>query len=282
MNAPLQLRAAAAPARSRRGASRAGDTSPRTIPGQRWLVPALFMVLLTAVGEMGFTAFREVANVPIRHVSVNGDFRFIDRARIEESMLPHLGTGYFMVNLPQIREELQRLPLVHEVTVRRAWPDRLLVYITEQVPVLRFGQDGYLNPYAEVFRPEAPLPGLDLPLVYGPPGSEKELLSDFDHFTEILDPAGLRIASLVLDGKHACRITLSNGTEVLLGRRDVERKLGLLARLLQTQWATERERMARIDMRYSNGVAVALRGATPAAEPAPAAQASPAAVPAER
>jgi cell division protein FtsQ len=116
------------------------------------LVPGLFVVLLAAVGEMGFTAFREVANVPIRHVSVNGDFRFIDRARIEESMLPHLGTGYFMVDLARIRNELQRLPLVHEVTVRRAWPDRLLVYITEQVPVLRFGEDAYLNPYAEVFR----------------------------------------------------------------------------------------------------------------------------------
>ena len=282
MNAPLHLRSPAAPARARRGASRAGETVARGFPGQRWLVPGLFVVLLAAVGEMGFTAFREVANVPIRHVSVNGDFRFIDRARIEESMLPHLGTGYFMVDLARIRNELQRLPLVHEVTVRRAWPDRLLVYITEQVPVLRFGEDAYLNPYAEVFRPDAQLPGLALPLVYGPPGSEKELLSDFDRFTEILEPTGLRIAALVRDGKHAARITLSNGLEVLLGRRDVERKLGLLSRLLQTTWTSERERMARIDMRYSNGVAVALRGAAPAATPAPAAQATPAAVPAER
>ena len=282
MNAPLHLRAPAAPARARRGASRAGETAARGFPGQRWLVPGLFVVLLAAVGEMGFTAFREVANVPIRHVSVNGDFRFIDRTRIEESMLPHLGTGYFMVDLARIRNELQRLPLVHEVTVRRAWPDRLLVYITEQVPVLRFGEDAYLNPYAEVFRPDAPLPGLALPLVYGPPGSEKELLSDFDRFTEILEPTGLRIAALVRDGKHAARITLSNGLEVLLGRRGVERKLGLLSRLLQAEWASERERMARIDMRYSNGVAVALRGAAPAAAPAPAAQATPAAVPAER
>ena len=103
MNAPLHLRAPAAPARARRGASRAGETAARGFPGQRWLVPGLFVVLLAAVGEMGFTAFREVANVPIRHVSVNGDFRFIDRTRIEESMLPHLGTGYFMVDLAQIR-----------------------------------------------------------------------------------------------------------------------------------------------------------------------------------
>lgn len=271
MNAPLQLRAAAPAPRTRRGASREGERRTLTLPGQRWLVPALFLVLLAAVGEMGFTAFREVANVPIRHVTVNGDFRFIDRGRIEASMLPHLGTGYFMVDLEQIREELHRLPLVHEVTVRRAWPDRLLVYITEQVPVLRFGEDGYLNPYAEVFRPGAPLPGLDLPVVYGPPGSEKKLLRDFDDFTEILDPTGLRIVSMVLDGKHACRMRLSGGLEVLLGRRGIEGKLRLLTKLLQGPWAADRERMARIDMRYSNGVAVAWRDATPASVPAPAA-----------
>lgn len=282
MNAPLQLRAPAPAARARRGASREGERLARTLPGQRWLVPALFIALLAAVGEMGFTAFREVANVPIRHVTVNGDFRFIDRGRIEDSMLPHLGTGYFMVNLDQIRDELHRLPLVHEVTVRRAWPDRLLVYITEQVPVLRFGEDGYLNPYAQVFRPGAPLPGLELPVVHGPPGSEKKLLSDFDRFTEILEPTGLRISSLVLDGKHACRLRLSDGLDVLLGRRDVERKLRLLARLLQGEWAGDRERMARIDMRYSNGVAVAWRGTTPGPVPAPAARATPDAVPAQR
>ncbi len=280
MNAPLQLRAPAVATRSRRGAARAGEKSARGFPGQRWLVPALFAVLLAAVAEMGFTAFGEVTNVPIRQVSVNGDFRFIDRARIEASMLPHLGTGFFMVNLAQIQEELRRLPLVHDVTVRRAWPDRLLVYITEQVPVLRFGTDGYLNPYAEVFRPEAPLPGVEIPMVYGPPGSEAKLLSSFDTFTEILEPTGLRISSLVLDGKHACRMTLSNGIEVLFGRRDVDKKLRLLARLLEQQWADERERVARIDMRYSNGVSVAWRGAVPAAAPAPAA--ATAARPAER
>ena len=53
-----------------------------------------------------------------------------------------------MVDLAGIRDDLKQLPMVHEVTVRRAWPDRLMVFITEQVPVLRLGEDAYLNPYA--------------------------------------------------------------------------------------------------------------------------------------
>lgn len=257
MNAPLQLRATAAPPRG--GATRPGERATGLLAVSRRLVPLLFLVLLLAVLEMFFRALSGVANVPISQVSVNGDFRYLDKARIEQIMLPHLGTGYFMVDLQEIRDELQAQPLVHEVTVRRAWPDRLVVFITEQVPVLRFGADGYLNPYARVFRPGAPLPGVDLPVVDGPPGSEPLLLRSFDSYTEVLEPSGLRIASIALDGKHAWRIGLSNGTEVLLGRRGIERKLQLLVRLLSGEWASSRDRITRIDMRYSNGVAVAWR-----------------------
>lgn len=264
MNAPLQLRQPAAAPRG--GATRPGERATGVLAFSRRLVPLLFLVLLLAVLEMFFRALSGVANVPISKVSVNGDFRFLDKARLEEIMLPHLGTGYFMVDLQRIRDELQAQPLVHEVTVRRAWPDRLVVFITEQVPVLRFGTDGYLNPYAEVFRPEAPLPGVELPVVEGPSGSEQLLLRSFDSYTEVLEPSGLRIASIALDGKHAWRIGLSNGTQVLLGRRGIDRKLQLLVRLLSGEWASSRDRIARIDMRYSNGVAVAWRDGAGAAQ----------------
>lgn len=250
-------------ASARRGATRRG-AQPRAARAA-WLVPALIVALLLAAGEMGVSALREVANVPIKQVTVNGDFRFLDKAEVEEIMLPHLGTGYFMVDLAGIRDDLKRLPMVHEVTVRRAWPDRLMVFITEQVPVLRFGEDAYLNPYAEVFRPAAALPGLELPLVEGPAGSEKLLLERFDAFAELLEPSGLRIARLALDGKHAWRITLGNGSELLLGRREVENKARIVSQLLAGDWAADRDRIERLDMRYSNGVAVAWKGEAPKA-----------------
>lgn len=252
---------------ARRGASRAGD-APRPGWNPRWLVPLLFAVLLAAAIELGLSALREVANVPIKQVSVNGDFRFIDKGEIENLVLPHLGKGYFMVDLEAIRDELQHQPLVHDVTVRRAWPDRLLVFITEEVPVLRFGADAFLNPYAEVFTPAHPLAGLELPVVTGPAGSEAMLLRQFEHFAELLEPLGLGIAALSLDGKHAWRMRLSNGSEVLFGRRDVDAKAELLVNLFGGTLATERERIARVDMRYSNGVALAWNNTKPARVPA--------------
>ena len=243
--------------RRTRGASRQGASAA---PGDwpRRLMPWLFIGLLLMVGDLAWRAFRDVANVPIREVNVNGDFRFIDTTRIEQLITPHLGTGYFLVDLQQIRAELERLPLVYEVTVRRAWPDRLWVFLTEQVPVLKFGEDAYLNPYGEAFTPERALT-VSLPRVDGPAGSEAKLLSTFDRFAGELESTGLQIQRLRLDGKHAWVIELSNGTEVLLGRRDIDDKVRTLVHILNGHLQAQRNQIARIDMRYSNGIAVAYR-----------------------
>lgn len=263
-------RAAPRPRRARRGASPkdAAAAGTRAAWNPRWLVPLLLGLLLLAAAELGLSALRQVANVPISQVSVNGDFRFIDKREIELIVLPHLGKGYFMVDLPAIRDELQQLPLVHDVTVRRAWPDRLMVFITEEVPMLRFGEDAYLNPYAQVFRPSRPLPDLELPMVSGPAGSEGMLLRQFEQFAELLDPLGLQVRTLSLDGKHAWRMSLSNGCEVQIGRREVEVKAQMLAELLGGSLAADRDRIARLDMRYSNGVAVAWQDGKPPRAPA--------------
>jgi len=105
MNAPLQLRNTVGAPRG--GATRPGERTTGVLAFSRRLVPLLFLVILLAVLEMFFRALSGVANVPISKVSVNGDFRFLDKARLEEIMLPHLGTGYFMVDLQNIRDELQ-------------------------------------------------------------------------------------------------------------------------------------------------------------------------------
>jgi cell division protein FtsQ len=249
----------------RRGATPRGETAHRdSISRARWLVPVVILVLLLAALRMGWSALREVANVPINRIDVKGDFRFLEKQRITQLIDPHVESGYFMVDLTRIRDELKRLPLVQDVTVRRGWPDRIVVFITEQVPVLRYGTDAYLNPYGQAFRTGAQLPGLDLPLVDGPDGTGKLLLTQFDRFGEQLEPTGLRIRVLLLDGKHAWRMTLDNGTEVLIGRRESEARMKTLAALLRGPMAADRDRMARIDLRYSNGVAIAWRnGAVP-------------------
>ena len=80
-----------------------------------------------------------------------------------------------------------------------------------------------------------------------------------------LEPTGLRIRALALDGKHAWRMTLGEGIEVLLGRREIDAKMKILAGLMRGPLKAQREQIARIDMRYSNGFSVGWRDQAAAA-----------------
>lgn len=48
----------------------------------------------------------------------------------------------FSLNLPQLREQVLTLPWVREATLKRQWPNRLIVTITERVPVALYKQAG--------------------------------------------------------------------------------------------------------------------------------------------
>jgi len=47
--------------------------------------------------------------VPIKQVTVNGDFRFLDKAQVEEIMLPHLARAISWSTWRESANDLKRL-----------------------------------------------------------------------------------------------------------------------------------------------------------------------------
>ncbi len=62
--------------------------------------------------------------------------------------------GFFNLDVDAVRLALLGEPWVSEVTVKRIWPDALRVIVIEQIPVVRWGDSGLLNPAGEYFAPE--------------------------------------------------------------------------------------------------------------------------------
>ena len=84
-----------------------------------------------------------------------------------------------------------------------------------------------------------------------------------------LQPADLEIALLALDPRGAWRIELHDGRELLLGREQIEQRLG---RFLAVRGELERyDDVRRIDLRYPNGLAL-VRGPVPEEEASEAAR----------
>jgi cell division protein FtsQ len=140
------------------------------------------------------------------------------------------------------------------------WPDVLHVTVTEERALARWLDEGLVNPAGQVFYPAERTAELHkLPLLEGPPHTSVQVMSAFVKFSGQLAPLGLGIVRLSMDARRAWRLTLSNGMELTLGRKDSERQMERFARFYPVTLDGRIADVKEVDLRYANGFAVKWR-----------------------
>jgi cell division protein FtsQ len=195
--------------------------------------------------------------------------RYVNRSTVKGTAVPRIKGNFFTVNLDAVRTAFESVPWVRKATVRREWPNKLIVTLEEHIPLGTWGEDGrLLSVKGDVFTAnlaEAEEDG-ELPALAGPIGSEKEVVEVFRDLHDWFAPARLKPASLRLSGRYAWTVGLDNGMKVELGREQsretlkarVDRLMGIYPQLV----ARLQDRIESIDMRYPNGLALTARGLT--------------------
>ncbi|NWG87491.1 MAG: cell division protein FtsQ/DivIB [Hydrogenophilaceae bacterium] len=208
------------------------------------LVTLLYALLVTA------RHFAE-DRLPIRQVEVLGANHAETRLAAREA-LRGLQGSFFSVNLEQVRQGYEALPWVKSALVRKVWPDRLVVELTEHVPAAAWNAQAMLDVHGEVF-PVRPHPGL--PRIYAPDAMALEVAHRYGEFARALAAMDLKIDSVQVSARHAWRLRLDNGLVVELGR---ERLSERMRRFVSTYALVEAKagRMAYVDLRYPNGFAI--------------------------
>jgi cell division protein FtsQ len=232
--------------------------------GQRnWRLPGgvLFAILIAVALGLGALHVLDPRTLPIRHVRINGEFRHLSPAAMQEAASGVVRGGFFNVNVDAVRAALLREPWVRNVTVRRVWPDALSLQVTEQVPVARWGDAGLLNGDAAVFAPEPSTWPDGLPLFSAPAGAESMMLKRYRHMADTLAGLGLKVARVHLDERRSWSLTVEGGPEVILGRRDSVSRFDRFATVLPGHLLETLDRVTVVDMRYTNGFAVRWREA---------------------
>lgn len=210
-------------------------------------------LLLLTLGFAGWSAARQAAEhwLPIRAVEVRGAAHQETRNGIRP-VVGALSGGLFSADLEAARQGFEALPWVRSATVKRMWPDSLVVELEEHIPAAAWNGLAVLSVHGEVF-PVAPWSGL--PDFRAPEGMEKEVATRYGEFASRLAPHGWRVAGLRVDGRRAWQIRLADGVTVDLGRERLNDRL----RRFVTFYPMVTARAAgirRVDMRYPNGFAV--------------------------
>ena len=208
---------------------------------------------------------------PMRHLLVTGEFRQVSDARVRRAVLPLVQNGFFAVDLSQVRGALSRLPWVQRVEVRKRWPDRLEVSLVEYKPLARWGKDRMLSENGEIF--PAPTESRSrLPLFEGQDARAAELMAFHSQAKPLFLGSGLQVSVVRLSARGSWNLSLSDGTEIEVGRGDPQLRLARFARMLPRLESADARHLQRADLRYTNGFALTWQAAA-ASPPAIATQA---------
>lgn len=212
---------------------------------------------------------------PMRSLAVTGEFQQVEETAVREAVLPLVQRGFFAVDLVQVRGAVAELPWVDRVEVRKRWPDRLEVSLTEHSPVARWSGDRMLSEDGKLFD-APPGAGAGLPLFEGPDARASELMAFHSLARPLFLPLGLKVDTVTLSARGSWSLLLDDGTRIEAGRGDPQARLARFARMLPKIRAADPRLLVRADLRYTNGFTLVWQDAPapPAIPPASAAQAN--------
>jgi len=193
---------------------------------------------------------------PIEHYELAGDLHFLQAEEVDQVLSHYYGVSFWQVELDVIQSELVRLEWVSQAVVKRHWPNRLYIEVVEQVPVARWGDTGLINQMGELFFPKEHNEFAHLILLEGEREDAHKVLSALTLFQKTLNPIEFTISSLKHQLDGGWRITLANGSKIILGSKASGHKLETFVSAYPQLVKSLRKSAQVYDLRYSNGFIV--------------------------
>ncbi len=212
--------------------------------------------LLVCVGVGAWGAASWVMERPINSVRIQGRFERVTPVQIEAAISSHVLQGFLAVDIDDVQNGIIELPWVQDATVRRSWPSTLNVSVIEEQAAARWGKDGLLNVYGELFVEHATHIPAELPLLDGPMGMELEVARLFFELDTQLEQRGLNAIGLRVDERGAWRLEVNNGMQVRFGAVAVDVRTSRFFQALDKVLVPVANKVEYVDMRYTNGFSV--------------------------
>ena len=221
----------------------------------------LFVVAGLLAGYFAVLFAAHWPGLPLRVVQVDGVLAHVTAEQVSDRLEGRVRGNFFGANLGEVRAALEELPWVRRVEVRRAWPDRIQVRIEEHVALARWPDERLVNTFGELFIGSA-MPAL--PLLGGPPGSEREVTERYRAFRELLAPIGGDPAAVLMSARQAwqVRVALPERPTLLLDlgrdqpKHPVNERLARFVAVYPTTVGRLTRSIDYVDLRYPNGFAL--------------------------
>ncbi|MGH1439234.1 MAG: cell division protein FtsQ/DivIB [Cellvibrionaceae bacterium] len=220
------------------------------------IVSLLVLGAAGASAYYGNQAFKQFLSKPIATVAIEGDFLYMSKEEIAETINEHMQGSFIKESLHDMQRQIEANPWIDNVVLRRQWPDQLHVSIVEQRPIARWGDDGFVNYRGELVRVNNGHMIEGLPVLRGDEKNTLEVMRQYQVLSQAISPYGIHIVELRESRLGIWSLRLDNQWELLAGRTDVVKKVQQLMQILAENKIPKPDEISRIDMRYENGLAI--------------------------
>lgn len=214
-------------------------------------------MLLTA--RIIYLYLADAHRFPISTVKIVANYQHITRKQLESVLSSYMNTSFFSLPVRRLNMDLLALDWSDRVYIQRIWPDTLKITLIEKSPVAVWN-NSLMTETGELFNVGKAEPDLTLPRLTGPDQQQTDVLQIYQKLSKLLSAYGLHAASLQLRDNQAWELSLTNGIQVRLGKRDLEKRLQRFCKAYPVVFADKPEQLTSVDLRYARGMAVRWKG----------------------
>jgi len=224
----------------------------------RWLLWLRHTMMLTVMSTVAVGVFwlQKDDTLPILHVTVDGDFKYVDKAKLVKAVKPYVTGSFINIDVAKLREAGEAAPWVKQVQVKRSWPDTVHLVVEEQRAIANWDKHALVNSDGELFFPAKNSFPRGLAILEGPEMTSKLMAKQYMEVSQMLKSVDLVIATITMDKRRSWTLKMKKGMTVKLGRADSKRRLELFLSVYKTRLSQLESKINIIDMRYTNGLAI--------------------------
>lgn len=232
--------------------------------GSRLAGILFLLIVLGVMSAGGYVVVRwmnDASRLPLSKLVVTGQMHYTTNDDIRQAILSLGAPGTFMSqDVDVIQQQIERLPWIQQVSVRKQWPDELKIHLVEYVPVARWNDLHLVDADGKSFSVPANHLGKEKRvMLYGPEGSESEVLAGWHQMDAMLAAGKFRLKAASMTARRSWQLVLDDDTRLELGRNEDMKRLKRFIQLwptLQQQAQAENKRIGYVDLRYDSGAAV--------------------------
>ncbi|OCG43957.1 hypothetical protein A9G35_09185 [Gilliamella sp. Choc5-1] len=243
------------------------------------LIGFLFFIIIIFICIWVVQSFKNWMDDPeqmvLSQLTLSGEYTYTTENDLREAILGlGLPNTYIGQDVNDIQQEVMRFPWVKKTSVRKQWPNRLIVYVEEYRPALYWNDLFLLDENGNIFSvPLDRITKLQLPRLYGPEGKAKSALETYYKLESLSkklvnNQLALQIKVAITDERNAWQLMVepcvsgfcleNQEIKLLLGNENIEQRYQQFIKLfpeIQSR-LPENERIMVADLRYENGISV--------------------------